>query len=520
MSFLNLVSVVGLLVMLILAWLMSSHKTKVNWRLVVMGLGLQLLLAAIFFNSQSWTFPVRFDGIDSVKQSLNAGEISVDQVNAIRLPSGEVTVGDQSYTKFSDLLSAHDAGEISQQQVNTLFEDQIHVPRFVGGVVFHYINQFFVLIDESVKVGSGFVFNVNGGSDPPTNVATLLYTFAFGVLPTVIFFAALMSVLYHIGLMQKLVTLMAWGMQKTLGTSGAESLAAAANVFVGHTEAPLVVRPYIGAMTRSELNALMVGGFATITGGLMAVFVAQGVSAGHLVVASLVSAPAALVIAKILQPETEQPETSGETQVKFERTASNVIEAAANGASDGMKLALNITAMLIAFLALIAMVDLLLGGAGELLESFINRFREVPLDLNWSLAGVFGILFWPFALVMGIEPDDCAIAGELLGTKMVVNEFVAYLDMGSVLRGEKVRELADGTQQTVAMSERTEIIMTYALCGFSNFGAIAIQLGGIGPLAPERRKDLAALGFRAMLGGTLACCMTACVAGAFYGLLS
>ena len=283
------------------------------------------------------------------------------------------------------------------------------------------------------------------------------------------------------------------GDAKTLGVSGAESLAAAANVLVGHTEAPLVVKPYVASMTRSELNALMVGGFATISGSLMAIFANIGVSAGHLLTASIISAPAALVLAKILQPETEEPQSVESTEAKMEQNASNLIEAAANGASEGMKLAINIAAMLIAFLALIMFIDILLQGVGGL----------VGLDL--SLQRIFGIAFYPLAWIMGIESKDCLVAGDLLGQKMVINEFVAYLNM----LGPDASDLSD----------RTRIILTYALCGFSNFGAIGIQLGGIGPLAPSRKGDIAQLGLRAMFGGMLACCMTACIAGAMYGIL-
>ena len=317
--------------------------------------------------------------------------------------------------------------------------------------------------------------------------------------------------------MESIVRTMAWVMQKILGTSGSESLAAAANVFVGHTEAPLVVKPYIPGMTRSELNAMMVGGFATITGGLMAIFVDLGVSAGHLVTASIISAPAALIVAKVLQPETEESKTMGSVKTKFEKQATNVIEAAANGASDGMKLAINITAMLIAFLALIAMLDAILGGCGELVESifFSSTDPKKAVDLNWSLKSFFGYIFWPFAWMVGIEAKDCLASGQMLGTKMVVNEFVAYVDLSNFTNGK----VLDSQQQVVSLSERTQVILTYALCGFSNFGAIGIQLGGIGPLAPSRKSDLAQLGFRAMLGGMLACCMTACIAGLMYGVL-
>ena len=448
-SILNFISFCGLFVMLGLAWCMSSHKRRVNWRLVGMGLLLQLLLGVVLFNSQTWTFGGRFE----------------------------------------------------------------------NGVLFYGFDSFFGMIKNWADEGGKFVFGENGPENVyyASNPLYLLKTFAFGVLPTVIFFAALMSVLYHIGIMEPIVRTMAWVMQKILGTSGSESLAAAANVFVGHTEAPLVVKPYIPGMTRSELNAMMVGGFATITGGLMAIFVDLGVSAGHLVTASIISAPAALIVAKVLQPETEESKTMGSVKTKFEKQATNVIEAAANGASDGMKLAINITAMLIAFLALIAMLDAILYGCGELVESifFSSSDPKTAVDLNWSLKLFFGYIFWPFAWMVGIEAKDCLASGQMLGTKMVVNEFVAYVDLSNFANGK----VLDSQQEVVSLSERTQVILTYALCGFSNFGAIGIQLGGIGPLAPSRKSDLAQLGFRAMLGGMLACCMTACIAGLMYGIL-
>ena len=282
--------------------------------------------------------------------------------------------------------------------------------------------------------------------------------------------------------------------------------------FVGHTEAPLVVKPYIAGMTRSELNALMVCGFSTITGSLMAIFVAKGISAGHLLSASIISAPAALVIAKILQPETEQVADASELAAQMEQPATNVIEAAAIGASDGMKLAINIAAMLIAFLALIAMLDAMLGGTGNLIQWLILKGSGSVIEIDWSLDRLFGAIFYPLAWVIGIEAADCSIAGQLLGKKMVVNEFVAYLGLAEVTAGE-------AAENSVTISERSKVILTYALCGFSNFGAIGIQIGGIGPLAPERRSDLAQLGLRAMVGGMLACCMTACMAGLLYGVL-
>ena len=448
MSQLNLISLLGLVVMIVIALGLSSHKRQVNWRLVVVGVMLQFLLAAVLFQSQNWTF----DG------------------------------------------------------------------RFENGILFAAVDGFFKAILFYVGEGSGFMFGINGlGADDPTNPKSLLQTFAFGVLPTVIFFAALMSILYHLGVMQVVIRGMAWVMRKTLGTTGPESLAAAANVLVGHTEAPLVIKPYVAAMTRSELNALMVGGFSTISGSLMAIFVNQGVSAGHILSASIISAPAALVIAKILQPETETPVDVVSSEQKMEKNATNVIEAAAIGASDGMKLAINIAAMLIAFLALIAMLDAMIGVIGEGVEWIANA-SGARMDLQWSLSGLFGIVFYPLAWLMGIEAADCGVSGDLLGKKMVVNEFVAYYEMSQVNVRDAtvaVTEAADG----VSLSDRSKTILTYALCGFSNFGAIGIQIGGIGPLAPERRGELAQLGLRAMFGGMLACCMTACMAGIMYGVL-
>jgi CNT family concentrative nucleoside transporter len=311
-----------------------------------------------------------------------------------------------------------------------------------------------------------------------------------------------MSILYYWGLMQLVVKWIAKLMQWTLGTSGAETLSAAANIFVGHTEAPLVVRPYISAMTLSELNAMMVGGFATISGGLLAAYSGMGISPGHLITASVISAPAALLIAKVMQPEVGTPQTRGNVSLDLPRRGVNVIEAAAIGASEGMKLAINVAAMLIAFLALIAMCDAILGWLGDALFGFRDAYGNPTL----TLARILGYAFWPLAFLMGIEFDDCLPAGELLGIKMVANEFIAYQRMGEWIAH------AEQSPATRLLSERSTAILTYALCGFSNFGAIGIQIGGIGGLAPERRSDLAKLGLRAMLGGTLACCMTACVA--------
>ncbi|MFO0264128.1 MAG: NupC/NupG family nucleoside CNT transporter, partial [Planctomycetota bacterium] len=279
----------------------------------------------------------------------------------------------------------------------------------------------------------------------------LLKAFTFGVIPTVIFFGALMSVLYYLGVMRWVVQGMAWGMQRLLGTSGAESLAAAANVLIGQTEAPLVIKPFVTSMTRSELNCLMLGGFATISGSLMAVFASLGVSAGHLLTASIISAPAALVVSKILQPETERPLTLGTVEMPRDNEAVNVIDAAAQGASDGMRLAINVIAMLIAFLALIALIDAILWGIGELAQGVVNSFSgsDSLVDYHWTIKGIFSVLFAPLAWLMGISPGECYKSGEILGTKMVVNEFVAYLDLVEVM--DQMR--AEGANAKVQLSE-------------------------------------------------------------------
>jgi len=301
-----------------------------------------------------------------------------------------------------------------------------------------------------------------------------------------------MSVLYYIGLMQLVVKGFGWLVQKTLGTTGAESLAAAANIFLGQTEAPLVVRPYVASMTKSELMAIMVPGFGSTAGGVLAAYIGMGINAGHLVTASVLSAPAGLLIAKVLQPETEQSKLTGSETLEVPNIGANLIEAAAIGASEGVKLAINVAAMLIAFLALIAMIN---GAVGWIGNYFFQQ--------QWSLGAACSYLFAPIAWVMGVDAKDALPVGELLGIRMVGNEFIAYEKMAEWLKADSPVQLA----------ERSKVILTYALCGFANFGSIGIQIGGIGAMAPDRQSDLARLGLRAMLGGTLACFMTACVAG-------
>ncbi|MCA8950409.1 MAG: NupC/NupG family nucleoside CNT transporter [Planctomycetes bacterium] len=337
--------------------------------------------------------------------------------------------------------------------------------------------------------GSEFVFGPLA-----TGKTGMGFVFAFQILPTLIFFSSFMAVLYHLGVMQLVVRAMAWVMVRVLGTSGSESLSACANVFVGQTEAPLLVRPYLAGMTLSELHTIMVGGFCTIAGGVFALYVqfiggddpaARAEIAGHLMVASVMAVPAGLVCSKLLWPETERSETMGTVSRTAESPYGNVVEAAAGGASDGLKLALNVGAMLIAFLALINVIDFLL-----------------PAGL--TLQSLLGLVFWPIAAVMGVPAGEITTLSELIGTKLVATELVAYSDLGQMV--------AAGT-----VSPRTKMMASFALCGFASFGSVAIQIGGLGAMAPERRTDLARLGIRAMFAGAIATCMTACVAGALMG---
>ncbi|NNK51057.1 MAG: NupC/NupG family nucleoside CNT transporter [Xanthomonadales bacterium] len=364
-----------------------------------------------------------------------------------------------------------------------------------GRQFFEGLSRIFVQVISFAMDGAAFIFG------PLADPSNLGFIFAFQVLPTIIFFASLMAVLYHIGFMQKVVQGMAWVMLKVLRISGAESLSVAANVFVGQTEAPLVVRPYIARMTESELFTMMVGGMATIAGGVLAAYItmlggadeaARIFYAKHLLSASIMAAPATVVIAKILKPETGESLTKGEVKLHVEKTATNVIEAAANGAADGWRLALNVGAMLLAFIALIAMIDYPLNWIGDL--TGFNAATERTL----SLSTLLGYALSPLAWVIGVPWQDAITVGGLIGEKVVTNEFVAYAHLNEI-------------QDT--LSPKALLISTYALCGFANFSSIAIQIGGIGGIAPERRSDLARLGLRAVLGGTLATMMTATIAG-------
>lgn len=432
------VSGLGLLVLIFIAWLFSANRKAVKWRPVIWGVALQIILAVILLAPflQEFVFAFIDGGVRKLLSFSEAGATFVFQSvepHAILGPDGNPIAGE----------------------------------------------------DGGLKVFAGVV-------SPPAK------TFAFWILPTIVFFSSLTSVLYHWGILQKVVQVIAWVMARTMGTSGAESLSAAANIFVGQTEAPLLIKPYVKDMTKSELHAVMTGGFATVAGGVMAAYVSflkdiPGI-AGHLVTASILSAPAALAISKVMFPETEESKTAGGTiKVTIEKPSRNVIEAAAQGAAEGVKLAINVAAMLIAFVGIVAMADWALG---------LVPFLGEPL----SMARILGWLFSPIAFIMGVPWAEAPIIGRLLGEKIVLTEFIAYINLGGII-----------ASPDVAISERSAIIASYALCGFANFASIGIQLGGIGGLAPERMGDLAELGLRAMIGGSLAAFMTGTIAGILIG---
>lgn len=427
-----LFGIFGILVLLGIAWLFSDSKKTINWRIVGTGIGLQLIFA-VFVILTPW-----------------------------------------------------------------------------GSVVFDAIGSFFVKIISFTFDGAAFVFGALASQETFENAFPegmksegVGFIFAFQVLPTIIFFSSLMSVMYHLGLMQKIVQGMAWVMAKAMRVSGAEAISVAANVFIGQTEAPLVVRPYVSPMTRSELLTLMIGGMATIAGGVLAAYISllggtdpaqQLYYAKHLLSASIMAAPATIVIAKILVPEREVSKTMGTVKVMVKKTASNIIEAAATGASDGLKLALNVGAMLLAFIALIFMFNWIL--AGVLTDLLGLTIKGEPITLEILL----GYLLSPIAWIIGVPWQDSVTVGSLIGQKVVLNEFIAYLNLSNLI-------------PTGVLSEKAVIISTYALCGFANFSSIAIQIGGIGGIAPDRRADLAKFGLRAVLGGSLATFMTATIAG-------
>ncbi len=410
--------ILGVIVLLAIAWAISNNRRRPPVRVILWGLGLQIAFGLLILKT-------------------TAGELIFD---GVRLGAAR-------------LVSFVDAGGV-----------------FLFGNLYRGV-------DSSPAGQPGWSLALVDSAANPVQLGVVV---AFHVLPIIIFFSSLMAILYHLGVMQKIVGGFAYVMRKTMRLSGAESLAVAANVFVGMVEAPLAIRPFVAKMTKSELTTVMTAGFATVAGSVMASYIRFGIDAGHLLAASVMSAPAAVVIAKLIFPETEVPETMGGAKIKIERQTVNVIDAAASGAASGLKVAAIVGAMLIAFLSLVAMANYILGLVGT------------------SLNQIFGYLFSPLAFCMGIEIPDVLRVGQLLGTKVAINDFVAYLNL------IEIKE---------QLTPRSFTIATYALCGFANFGSVAILLGGVSSIAPQRRGDLARLGLRTMLGGALASWLTASIAG-------
>ncbi len=436
--------VIGLVGLVGLAFAFSNNRKNINWRLVGIGIGIQFVLA-IFI----------------LKASVLAG---------------------------------------------------FWAPLGWPMLLFQKVASFFVVVLSYTTEGASFIFGTLGKG--PEYEDSLGVFFAFQVLPTIVFFASLTSLLYHYGILQFIVRVLSKGMQKLLGTSGAETLSVVSNIFVGQTEAPLVIKPFIEKMTKSELMVVMTGGMATIAGGVMAAYVAmlgapfavahgldivvaQQIFAERLLGASLMAAPAALVIAKILYPEDGEPVTKGDVSMSVEKTDANGIDAAATGAGVGLHLALNVGAMLLAFIALLAMFNGILGWGSDLtgISSVLGESLTIEMVLGW--------VFAPIAWLIGVPWVDAVNMGSLLGTKIVLNEFVAYLKLADDVAAANI------SPKTIAMA-------TFALCGFANFSSIAIQIGGIGGIAPSRKADLAKFGLKAVFAGTLANLMTATFAGMLF----
>jgi CNT family concentrative nucleoside transporter len=420
--------VLGIMLILAIAFLFSNNRKAINYRLVFSGLGIQLLLALFILKT----------------------------------------------TPGQNLFA------------------------WVG----HKIEQLLQLADK----GGEFVF---GGLIKPELLKPIFgdqysFLFMFKIMPTIIFVAVLVNIAYHIGLMQIIVSFFARIVHTLMRVSGSEALSNVASAFVGQVEAQIMIKPYLSTMTMSELLASMSGSMACIAGGVMAVYISMGVPAPYLLAASIMAAPAALVISKIVYPETEESETKGAVKLEVKKSHANLLDAISHGASDGLKVSLNVIAMLIGFIALIALVNMILAKIGVLLATTGLNLGSIGIDINHlSLNSIFGSVFSIFAFAMGVPSQDTFIVGGLMGSKIVINEFVAYSQLTPMIAQH-------------IMQPKSIIIASFALCGFANFSSIAIQVGGIGELAPERRSDLARLGFRALLCGTLASYLSATLAGIMY----
>ena len=519
--------VLGLLAILGIAFLFSNNRKAVRPRVIVWGMGLQLLFAVIILSESvlSWVGMLVF----ALLILLYLFEEKVMRVEGWGRMLGPALIGLIASVSLTVVAYFFDRWGVAAYLLwpavliwlaflflkkNQYLRYPFSLVMFIGLGMFVQRGIYGKIIfreladkvDKFLKLtdlGSTFLF---GNLANPDYFDQFGFQFAFSVLPTIIFFSAFMSILYYLGIMQAVVKMMARFMRWTMGTSGAETLSCSSNIFVGQTEAPLLIRPFLNEMTVSELHAIMVGGFATIAGGVLAGYIRMGINAGHLIAASVMSAPAALVMAKVFFPETEHSKTAGDVEIPDVGRADNLLDAAARGVTDGLKLAVNVGAMLIAFIALIGFIDVVLGFFDRLIDArllggALNQARgEYQGIFPGSLKTLFGTIFSPLAFLMGVPWREAMDVGNLLGIKIAVNEFVGYAELAKHITA------AD-------LSPRSVTIATYALCGFANFASIGIQLGGIGALAPSRRSDLSRVALRAMFAGALASWMTASIAG-------
>ncbi len=535
----RMIGVLGILVLLGIAWAMSYHRRAVKLRIVGWGLALQIVFAVIVLRRDFWSF-VGMGALALLLALYMLRARDGETPSRYRLPV--VLAGATGLAVVLELLGPTTAGVavlvlLVAAVVSSRFGllPSLRAPLGVlvvaSGVAWlvasgWYGQLIFASFSEKVAAflnlsdyGARFLFGnladpayffpAEGGPWPGFG-----FQFAFKVLPTIIFFGGFMAVLYYLGVMQRVISSIAHFMRWTVGTSGAETLSCSANIFVGQTEAPLLIKPFLGDMTRSELLTVMVGGFATIAGGVLAAYIAMGIPAAHLIAASVMAAPAALLVGKIIYPELEHSSTAGDTALPDIESGGNMIEAAANGITDGLKLAVNVAAMLVGFIALIAVLDVMLSWLDSIVDGSLLQGSWVAYSASGmspvvgeyqgiipgSLQTLFGFILRPVAWVMGVPWADAALVGNLIGVKLSLNELVAYSVLSTYMQ--------DG-----AIAERSQVIATYALCGFANFSSIGIQIGGISAVAPGRRSDLAQLGLKAMFGGAIVSCLTATIAG-------
>ncbi len=537
----NLTSVGGMLTLLGIAWLLSNKKQNIKLKPVFWGISLQFLFAVIILREDYWSFiGMIVLGLLIITYLLHSDNnttiMHLILAACISLIIGYIVILTSQYiSNFSGYLIIVWVvlgifNSLTEKRV--IFGKYISVLVIICGISFLISHQYYgqVIFNAfSNKVSAFLQLSDYGAKFLFANLSESEYfftgsdstwpgfgfQFAFKVLPTIIFFGGFMSVLYYLGIMQKVIESMSRFMRWTIGTSGAETLSCSANIFVGQTEAPLLIKPFLAKMTNSELLTIMVGGFATIAGGVLAGYIAFGIPAGHLIAASVMSAPAALVIGKIIFPETEHSETAGDVELPDISVGDNVVEAATNGITDGLKLAVNVGAMLIGFIALIAVVDVFLNFLDSIIDGRLFASNEYykyaasgmsPVSGEFagyfpgSLQTLFGSSLKYLAFLMGVPWENASDVGNLLGIKLSLNEFVAFGTLGNYINSE-------------ILSDRAIIISTYALCGFANFSSIGIQIGGISAIAPNRKSDLAKIGFKAMLGGAIASWLTATIAG-------